>query len=174
MARVHTPVAGFQGVISGVQFVDGKADVDDGTAALHYFTRHGYEVLPDSAEPVPGAKPPAAPGERISYENGQPRSTYAGDYDGDGNYQLYSDRIGGGGYLTPEGIYYRLDGSRPYGARQQRIRQSDGALRPAVPTQCEGADADRPLPPLVPTSVGWPTPPEGKGWPNLTNPNWND
>ncbi|WP_139810465.1 hypothetical protein [Prescottella equi] len=78
----------------------------------------------------------------------------------------------GGTRLTPEGIYLDVDGNRHYGAQRLRIRQSDGAICPAIPQQ-DGADP-RPLPPLVPTSHGWPTPPDGFGWPNLDNPNWND
>lgn len=78
----------------------------------------------------------------------------------------------GAARLTPSGIYVAANGERPFGAQRFRIRQSDGAVAPAIPTQ-DAADP-RSLPPLVPTSTGWPLPPAGFGWPNLDNPNWND
>ncbi|WP_395705060.1 hypothetical protein [Rhodococcus ruber] len=74
----------------------------------------------------------------------------------------------GGATLSPEGIYTDPYGDRRHGIRRMRIRP-DGSLAPAVPTP-DAADP-RPLPPLVPIGPGWPTPPEGFGWPHLGNPN---
>lgn len=99
-------------------------------------------------------------------EQGHP--AYGCHYDQDtGDYVM-----SGGTRLTPEGIYLDVDGNRLYGAQRFRVRQSDGALSSATPTP-DGAEP-RPLPPLVPIGPGWPIPPEGFGWPNLDNPNWND
>lgn len=78
----------------------------------------------------------------------------------------------GGSQLTPEGIYIDPYGERREGKKKMRLRPSDGGLAPAIPTQ--DGEHPRPLPPLVPTGWGWPTPPTDKGWPNLDNPNWDD
>ncbi|MFD4111615.1 hypothetical protein ACFWWU_36490 [Streptomyces sp. NPDC058650] len=52
MARaiVNTPVEGFTGIVVGVAFVNGTADVDE-EAQLAYFERQGYEVIYAPTEP---------------------------------------------------------------------------------------------------------------------------
>ena len=75
-------------------------------------------------------------------------------------------QLGGGSTLSPEGIYTDVDGNVRGGRYRVRL---DGALAPMVPPQ-DGANP-QPLPPLVPLGPGWPTPPEGFDWPNLSNPN---
>lgn len=47
MAAVSTPVGGYNGVVAGVTFVDGKGETDNANA-LAYFRRHGYEVAEPS------------------------------------------------------------------------------------------------------------------------------
>lgn len=59
-AIVNTPVKGFTGVVVGVSFVDGTADVDN-EAALAYFHRHGYEVIYAPAEAKTVEIPEGAP-----------------------------------------------------------------------------------------------------------------
>lgn len=95
------------------------------------------------------------------------KNIYAGHYDEDGIYHLH-----GGGTLSPEGLLTDPYGERRGGAIRHRVRLSDGALTNAIP-QRDGLDT-RPNPPLVPTCHGWPSPPEGAGWPNLDNPTWLD
>lgn len=97
----------------------------------------------------------------------QGHPAYGTSYDAAGNFVFR-----GGAKLTPQGRYIDPEGVQRHGPGPHRIRQSDGALCNAIPTP-DGADP-RPLPPLVPTSLGWPTPPANKGWPRLSNPNWND
>ncbi|NLU81626.1 hypothetical protein [Rhodococcus sp. HNM0569] len=80
--------------------------------------------------------------------------------------------MSGGSRLSPEGIYTDPYGTRTYGARRLRVRKSDLGLISAIPKR--DAYDTRPNPPLVPTDAGWPTPPEGFGWPNLDNPSWDD
>lgn len=41
--KIETPVEGFNGLVAGVQFVDGVGHTDD-EAALGYFDRQGYKV----------------------------------------------------------------------------------------------------------------------------------
>ncbi len=41
--KIHTPAAGFTGVVVGVPFTDGVGETTD-AAALSYFERHGYKV----------------------------------------------------------------------------------------------------------------------------------
>lgn len=41
---VYAPVAGFTGVVAGVAFASGSAQVERGTSALGYFRRHGYGI----------------------------------------------------------------------------------------------------------------------------------
>lgn len=51
MTDVTTPVEGFDGVVIGVQFKDGKGETDN-AGALAYFRRHGYGVAgSDPVEP---------------------------------------------------------------------------------------------------------------------------
>lgn len=50
MAEIHTPVKGFTGKVAGVQFTDGVGETTD-TAALAYFERHGYTLVPKEQEP---------------------------------------------------------------------------------------------------------------------------
>lgn len=95
------------------------------------------------------------------------KNVYAGHYDEDGNYHL-----GGGSTLSPDGIYRNAEGEQLYGSVRHRVRLSDGAIVNAIPTP-DGANP-KPLPPLVPTCHGWPTPPKDAGWPNLDNPTWLD
>ncbi|MHA3724326.1 hypothetical protein ACXR2T_10645 [Leucobacter sp. HY1910] len=45
MAKVITPVAGFNGVVAGVTFTDGVGETDD-PGALAYFGRQGYKLEP--------------------------------------------------------------------------------------------------------------------------------
>jgi hypothetical protein len=52
--KVSTPVADFTGVVAGVAFVDGAADVSAGCGAVAYFRRHGY-ALEELLERVPSA-----------------------------------------------------------------------------------------------------------------------
>lgn len=40
---IETPVEGFNGVVAGVRFVDGKGTTDD-EGAIAYFERQGYKV----------------------------------------------------------------------------------------------------------------------------------
>lgn len=45
--QVHTPVGDYSGTVAGIQFVNGKAEVDESNeTALSYFRRHGYPVGP--------------------------------------------------------------------------------------------------------------------------------
>lgn len=49
---IETPVEGYNGIVAGVQFVDGKGSTDD-EAAIAYFERQGYTVgghVEDEAE----------------------------------------------------------------------------------------------------------------------------
>ena len=50
-AIVITPIEKFTGTVIGVNFVDGKADVD-GEGQIAYFKRHGYEVILAPVEAV--------------------------------------------------------------------------------------------------------------------------
>ena len=43
MPTVTTPVEGFNGNVIGVNFADGKAEVED-EGQLSYFARHGYAI----------------------------------------------------------------------------------------------------------------------------------
>lgn len=45
--KVQTPVDGFTGVVSGVNFTDGFGETDNPNA-LNYFRRHGYGVGGDA------------------------------------------------------------------------------------------------------------------------------
>lgn len=56
--EVSTPVAGFTGEVVGVVFAHGKATVEPG-AALDYFRRAGYEIVPVD-EDEPAAEKPKA------------------------------------------------------------------------------------------------------------------
>lgn len=61
---VSAPNAGFDGVVGGVRFAGGRAEMDDGEhgAALAYCRRRGYRV-----EPVGDEKPePKSPPKRQS------------------------------------------------------------------------------------------------------------
>lgn len=40
---IETPVEGFNGIVAGVRFVDGKGSTDD-EGAIAYFERQGYKV----------------------------------------------------------------------------------------------------------------------------------
>ncbi|MGN7969016.1 hypothetical protein [Microbacterium sp. 22296] len=40
---IETPVEGFDGIVAGVRFVDGKGSTDD-EGAIAYFERQGYKV----------------------------------------------------------------------------------------------------------------------------------
>lgn len=59
MAEIHTPVKGFTGKVAGVQFTDGVGETTD-TAALAYFERHGYDIVPDFSTPDPEPFDPSA------------------------------------------------------------------------------------------------------------------
>lgn len=48
MAKITTPVEGFNGTVVGVTFVDGAGETDN-PVALAYFTRQGYTVEADEA-----------------------------------------------------------------------------------------------------------------------------
>lgn len=52
MAKITTPVKGFNGKVAGVTFVDGAGETED-AAALAYFERQGYTIE--------GAAAPAKP-----------------------------------------------------------------------------------------------------------------
>lgn len=52
MAEIRTPVKGFTGQVAGVQFTDGVGETED-VAALAYFERHGYDIVPEEQEPDP-------------------------------------------------------------------------------------------------------------------------
>lgn len=160
---VSAPVQTFGGTVGGVRFANGQAKVPTDHTALAYFERHGYTIEATDDSPLPEA--PELPATFETIADGH--SIHAGHYDENGIYHRP-----GGGTLSSDGIYRDPNGEQIYGSVQFRIRRTDGALTPAIPAT-DGADP-RPLPPLVPTSHGWPSPPEGFGWPNLDNPNWND
>src|SRR5690348_7377720 len=51
--EVHTPLKGYSGTVADVVFTGGRAVVDGGQrAALAYFHRHGYGILPVEREPL--------------------------------------------------------------------------------------------------------------------------
>ncbi len=50
MAHIQTPVKGFTGIVAGVSFANGVGTSDD-PAALAYFERHGYDVMPHAPKP---------------------------------------------------------------------------------------------------------------------------
>lgn len=50
--KVHAPAAGFTGSVAGVNFAGGVADVEEGTAAMAYFRRHGYGIGEPANPPV--------------------------------------------------------------------------------------------------------------------------
>ena len=58
MAKITTPVKGFNGKVAGVTFVDGAGETED-AAALAYFERQGYTIAGDAA---PAKQKPAAKG----------------------------------------------------------------------------------------------------------------
>ena len=160
---VSAPVRTFGGTAGGVRFVNGQAKVPADHTALAYFERQGYTIEAADDSPLPKAPELPAPFETIV----DGRRLHAGHYDENGIYHLP-----GGGTLSPDGIYRDRNGEQIHGSVRFRICRNDGALAPAIPAT-DGTDPVPP-PPLVPTSLGWPTPPEGFGWPNLDNPNWND
>ncbi len=49
--RLAAPVSTFTGAVVGVDFVDGKAALEDGDPRVAYFLRHGYSVDADGAKP---------------------------------------------------------------------------------------------------------------------------
>lgn len=49
--NIETPVEGFNGIVAGVAFVDGKGSTDD-ESAIAYFERQGYTVNGDVADEV--------------------------------------------------------------------------------------------------------------------------
>jgi hypothetical protein len=72
--EVHTPLKGYSGTVADVVFAGGRAVVDGSQrAALAYFHRHGYGILPVKGEPLdsggsvadaaePGRTAPVEPG----------------------------------------------------------------------------------------------------------------
>jgi hypothetical protein len=52
---IETPVEGFNGLVAGVRFVDGKGSTDD-EGAIAYFERQGYKVAGDVKELLAYAK----------------------------------------------------------------------------------------------------------------------
>jgi hypothetical protein len=48
---IETPVEGFNGIVAGVQFVDGKGSTDN-ESAIAYFERQGYKVAGDVTDEV--------------------------------------------------------------------------------------------------------------------------
>jgi hypothetical protein len=60
MAKITTPVKGFNGIVAGVTFADGKGETHS-VAAIAYFNRKGYTV--ESGKPVEKASvlPDGAP-----------------------------------------------------------------------------------------------------------------
>ena len=56
MAKITTPVEGFNGTVVGVTFVDGHGETDN-PVALAYFTRQGYTVEADEAPAGPEGDP---------------------------------------------------------------------------------------------------------------------
>ncbi len=51
MATIKSPVAGYTGVVVGVQFTDGVGEADS-PAALAYFRRHGYSIEESASTPA--------------------------------------------------------------------------------------------------------------------------
>lgn len=60
---IKTPVEGFNGIVAGVQFVDGKGTTDD-EVAIAYFERQGYEVSGDVSDDVERQYPLGDPSDK--------------------------------------------------------------------------------------------------------------
>ena len=70
---VSSPDPSHSGVVAGVPFLDGRGEVDgSNVAALGYFRRRGYTVVP-AGEPVPAVEVPADPPAGGDTEGGRPR-----------------------------------------------------------------------------------------------------
>ncbi len=76
MAEIRTPVKGFTGKVAGVQFTDGVGETAD-EAALAYFERHGYDIVPEEQEPDP-LYPEGDPTEKWTVDQ---LKAYAADHD---------------------------------------------------------------------------------------------
>jgi hypothetical protein len=60
---IKAPVKTFNGVVAGVQFVDGKGSTDD-EGAIAYFERQGYEVAGDVSDEVERKYPLGDPSDK--------------------------------------------------------------------------------------------------------------
>ena len=60
---IKTPVEGFNGIVAGVQFIDGVGSTDD-EGAIAYFERQGYEVAGDVSDDVEGKYPLGDPSDK--------------------------------------------------------------------------------------------------------------
>lgn len=60
---IKTPVEGFNGIVAGVQFVEGVGKTDD-EGAIAYFERQGYTVAGDVSEAVDRDYPEGDPSDK--------------------------------------------------------------------------------------------------------------
>lgn len=60
---IKTPVEGFNGIVAGVQFIDGVGSTDD-EGAIAYFERQGYEVAGDVSDDVERKYPLGDPSDK--------------------------------------------------------------------------------------------------------------
>lgn len=60
---IKTPVEGFNGIVAGVQFVDGVGKTDD-EGAIAYFERQGYTVAGDVSEAAERDYPEGDPSDK--------------------------------------------------------------------------------------------------------------
>lgn len=60
---IKTPVEGFNGIVAGVQFVEGVGKTDD-EGAIAYFERQGYTVAGDVSEAVERDYPEGDPSDK--------------------------------------------------------------------------------------------------------------
>lgn len=67
MAKITAPVEDFGGLVAGVQFVKGVAEISDDSEFLRYFVEQGYKVGDEPAKDV------------AAFPDGEPSEDWKGD-----------------------------------------------------------------------------------------------